>query len=51
MSDYTENKTPNLIINTLEDPSKLSEITVGENVQQISCAESVPYCFDFCVFT
>ena len=31
MSDYTENKTPNLIINTLEDPSKLSEITVGEN--------------------
>lgn len=31
MTDYTENKTPNLIINTLEDPSKLSEITVGEN--------------------
>ena len=31
MSDYTENKTPNLIINTVEDPSKLSEITVGEN--------------------
>lgn len=31
MSNYTENKTPNLIINTLEDPSKLSGITVGEN--------------------
>ena len=31
MSNYTENKTPNLIINTVEDPSKLSEITVGEN--------------------
>lgn len=28
---YTENRTPEIIINTLDDKSKLSQITVGEN--------------------